>query len=200
MRILKAFALAVLVLAVTVSPAFCAKEDPGFKKFDIYTDKGAAGNHFAPSGWMGDFQGLYISEGWPTDTHSGPSCIKISYKPKEPLKYKWVGIYWQQPANNWGTMDGGYDLNGAKKLVFWIRGEKGDEVIDNIIIGGIKGPNGDSCSITVGPIDLTKEWQRMEIKVDNQDLSNVIGGFGFSVNLASNPGGFVFYLDDIYYE
>jgi hypothetical protein len=200
MSIAKRLFTAVFLFAVAAFFVAAATAEEGFKRFNIYTDKGAKDNHFVPSGWMGDFKGLYISEGWPMDTHSGPSCIKISYKMKEPITYKWVGIYWQDPENNWGNKKGGFDLTGAKKLVFWIRGDKGDEVIDNIIIGGIKGDMPDSCSITVGPIDLTKEWQKIEVKVDNQDLSHVIGGFGWSVNTASNPGGFIFYLDDIYFE
>jgi hypothetical protein len=190
----------VLALAVALVPLASAENDTGFKKFYIYKDKGSADNHYVPSGWMGDFKGLYISEGWPGDSHTGPSCIKISYKQKGDLVNKWVGVYWQNPENNWGNLRGGYDLTGAKKLVFWIRGETGTEVIDNILVGGIKGQDGDSCSVSVGPIDLSKEWQKMEIKLDNQDLSHVIGGFGFSINLASNPENFVFYLDDIYFE
>jgi opacity protein-like surface antigen len=201
MNMKKVLLAVMLVAAVVISSAVSAQAEGSFKRFNIYTDKGASDNHYVPSGWMGDFKGLYISDGWPMNTHSGPSCIKVSYKQKGELSYKWVGVYWQNPEKNWGQMkQGGFDLTGATKLVFWIRGEKGTEVIDNIIVGGIKGTYGDSCSISVGPIDLTKEWQKIEIKLDNQDLSYVIGGFGFSVNLASNPEDFVFYLDDIYYE
>lgn len=200
MSMKRALFIGIAVFAVAIMSAVSVQAEPAFKRFNVYTDKGATDNHFVPSGWMGDFKGLYMSEGWPTNTHSGPSCIKISYKPKGELTNKWVGVYWQEPEKNWGNMKGGFDLTGAKKLVFWIRGEKGNEVIDNIIIGGIKGPYGDSCAISVGPIDLKQEWQKMEIKLDNQDLSHMIGGFGFSMNLASGPDNFTFYLDDIYYE
>lgn len=200
MSLKKTLLISMLIMAVAIVSVPNLQAGADFKRFNVYTDKGATSNHYVPSGWMGDFQGLYISEGWPMNTHTGPSCIKISYKRKGELTNKWVGVYWQAPENNWGNKDGGFDLTGAKKLVFWIRGEKGTEVIDNILVGGIKGDKGDSCSVSVGPIDLTQEWQMIEIKLDNQNLSHIIGGFGFSINLASNPENFIFYLDDIYYE
>ena len=49
------------------------------------------------------------------------------------VKYKapgnWTGIAWQNPANDWGDLPGGYDLTGAKKLTFWARGEFGIEIL-----------------------------------------------------------------------
>ncbi|HQP92188.1 MAG TPA: hypothetical protein PLU24_05885, partial [Candidatus Omnitrophota bacterium] len=44
----------------------------------IYKDKGWKGNHFIPSGWMGDARDLVFSDDHTIDCYSG-SCIKISY-------------------------------------------------------------------------------------------------------------------------
>jgi len=66
--------------------------------------------------------------------------------------------------------------------------------------GGIKGKYPDSCSVAIGPVDLSTEWRKFEISLEGQDLSKVSGGFGWSTNLSSNPKGCTFYLDEIRYE
>jgi hypothetical protein len=188
------------IFALAVVAAAWAEEKEPFKRFNVYTDKGVGGNHFVPSGWMGDYGGMSMNDGWTENAHSGRTCIKVTFKQKGRAKNKWVGLRWQEPENNWGDMKGGFDLTGARKLVFWIRGEKGNEVIDSVVAGGIEGKNPDSFSVKKGPISLGKEWQKVEIDLGGQDLSHVIGGFGFSASDDSNPRGLTFYLDDIYYE
>ncbi|MFH1753987.1 MAG: hypothetical protein ABH875_07390 [Candidatus Omnitrophota bacterium] len=171
-----------------------------FNPFYIYSNKRADVNHYAPSGWMGDSGAIKFSDGWPKDTYAGPSCVQIKYLASKSTKEKWAGMYWQDPPNNWGDKIGGHDLVGAKKLVFAIRGENGGEVVNDIFVGGIKGKYADSCSIAIGPIELTKEWEVYEVDLEGQDLSNVIGGFGWSTNMASNPNGCTFYIDEIRFE
>jgi len=58
----------------------------------------------------------------------------------------------------------------------------------------------DSDSISIGPIELTAEWEKYEINLQGRDLTHIIGGFGWSTNISSNPQGCTLYLDDIYYE
>jgi len=170
-----------------------------FSGFDIYTEKKAKENHYAPSGWMGDFKSIRFSDGWPKNAHSGSTCIKITYDPTKQSAQGWAGIYWQEPANNWGNQPG-FDVTGATKLTFWIRGEKGGEVISDIFVGGIDGVYPDTASVAVGPIDLSTEWEKFEINLEGQDLSSIAGGFGWSTSASENPDGVVFYLDDIRFE
>jgi len=171
-----------------------------FEGFDVYTDRWAPNNHFVPSGWMGDYNDVSLNDGWTEDTYSGKTCIKITYAAKSSQGAGWCGIYWQNPANNWGSRDGGFDLTGAKTLKFWARGEKGGEVITEFKIGGITGEYGDSDSTGIGPVVLTKDWKQYTVSLDGTDLSYISGGFCWSASRTNNPEGFTFYLDDIAYE
>jgi parallel beta-helix repeat protein len=47
--------------------------------FDVYTGGDAAGNHYIPSGWMGDWNDLTFNGSYIIDPHSGPNCIKVTY-------------------------------------------------------------------------------------------------------------------------
>ena len=191
----------VIVLSLAICLGLCLSAYArSFEHFYVYNDKGDSRNHYAASGWMGDTKEIVYSDGWPKKPYSGSTCIKITYKAKSSEGEGWAGIYWQDPANNWGNTKGGFDLTGAKKLVFWVRGEKGGEIINDFFIGGIKGRYPDSCSISIGPIDLSKKWQQFEINLEGKDLSRIIGGFGWSTNSSSNPDGCTFYLDEIRYE
>ena len=165
-----------------------------YTTFYVYNDKDAAGNHFFPSGWMGDLSAIKFDGGW-SEAYSGTSCIRIDYKANN----NWAGIYWQYPENNWGNMREGYNLTGATKLTFWAKGEKGGEVI-KFFVGGIDGKYSDSLpkvSIKVRP---TKEWRKYTIDLKNYNLSHVIGGFGWVASSYDNPRGATFYLDEIKYD
>jgi hypothetical protein len=39
------------------------------------------------------------------------------------------GVVWQSPAGDWGEKPGGWNLTGAKRLVFKARGAKGGETL-----------------------------------------------------------------------
>jgi hypothetical protein len=156
-------------------------------------------NHYAPSGWMGDYGDLSYTESLPAD-RTGRRGLRISYSAKALQGNGWAGIYWQHPANNWGSRQGGYNLNGATRAVFWARGEKGGEMIAEFKVGGISGDYPDSGAASLGPITLTKEWKEYTIALEGQELSSISGGFCVSFSRSDNPDGAVFYLDDIRYE
>ncbi len=177
-----------------------ANTTPSFKAFAVYVENASKENHFAPSGWMGDFGDLKLNQACTETPRSGNTCIKITYSAKMTQGAGWTGIFWQQPANNWGEKKGGYDLTGAKKLTFWARGAQGGEKIAEFKVGGITGEYPDTDSSSIGPIELTKEWQKYTIDLDGKDLSHIIGGFCFAASKDDNPNGFVIYFDDIIYE
>jgi len=176
------------------------EKNAGTETFSVYTEKWAKDNHFFASGWMGDYGDIEINEGYITNAHSGKTCMKITYKSGRSQGAGWVGVYWQNPPNNWGDQMGGYDLTGYKKLTFWARGQKGGEVISKFSIGGISGMYSDSDSTAMGPVTLTKAWKEYSIDLKGLDLSYISGGFGFSISINNNPEGVVFYLDDMNYE
>lgn len=172
--------------------------DKHHESFDVYSDQDAGGNHFFPSGWMGDISAISFDSNWTSNPHSGTSCIKVSFTAKGD---NWTGIYWQDPENNWGdNSNGGYDLSGAVKLTFWARGEEGGETVE-FFVGGITGTYGDSIEKTsTGYITLTTSWKEYTIDLIGKDLSHVIGGFGWVTNSEHNPDGAAFYLDNIKYD
>jgi len=192
--------LIVFAAMLFTAMAIKAQEVAYFQPFDVYSDKNARTNHFAPSGWMGDYNDLGYNDNCAESPHSGTSCIKIIYRPNVSQGARWVGLYWQSPPNNWGEKKGGFDLTGATKLTFWIKGEKGGERIEEVKMGGISGTYPDSDTASTGPIILTKDWKQYEIDLTGKDLSYVSGGFCWSTNLDVNSDGCTFYLDDIRYE
>lgn len=170
--------------------------------FYVYTEAGSLKYNFIPSGFMPvtGSRDLRFNPNWKKNPYSGESCIRIEYKNNSGTR--WAGIAWQNPANNWGTVsDAGYNLERAGKLVFWARGEKGDEVISEFKVGGIlSGPYPDSDSVSIGPVELSEQWQKYEIDLKGKDLSFIVSGFAWSTSIDLNtPEGIVFYLDEIKY-
>jgi hypothetical protein len=168
--------------------------------FYIYADRSSMNNHFIPSGYMGDFGDVKVDQASKEDPYLGDTCIKIVYSGKATQGARWAGIFWQYPANNWGTVDKGFDLSKAKKLTFWARGAKGGERVEEFKVGGIMGEFSDSDSAALGPVVLNKEWTQYSIDLNGKDLSYIIGGFAWSTNVDVDPDGATFYLDEIKFE
>lgn len=171
-----------------------------FKAFPVYTDGRSPDNHYIASGYMGDYSDVSVNATSFDNPHSGSTCIKIVYSDAVSQGARWVGVYWQNPANNWGDRQGGFDLTGATKLSFWARGEYGGERIEEFKMGGITGLYPDSDIAGIGPVLLTSEWKQYEIDLRGKDLSYISGGFAWGTNIDVNPEGATFYLDDIRYE
>src|SRR5256885_1092872 len=189
--------MALAVAVPTLLSAVLWSQEP----FYIYRQFHARENHFAPSGWMGDYADIRLDDHWqPVGKKGAKTFIKISYLAQAKQGNGWAGIYWQNPANNWGGKPGGYNLNGHKKLVFKARGEKGGERVEEFKVGGIAGDYADSGSAAVGPVTLAKNWTQYEISLDGQELSSITGGFCWTMTRDGNPDGAVFYLDDIRFE
>ncbi|MDD5291843.1 MAG: hypothetical protein PHY46_01485 [Candidatus Omnitrophica bacterium] len=181
----------------TVKPETKKQEE---MPFYVYSDRGAMQNHFIASGYMGDTSDIKTDLGSVENPYSGSTCIKIEYNNNISYGARWAGVYWQNPANNWGGIDGGLDLSKATKITFWARGEKGNERIEEFKVGGILGEYSDSDSAGIGPVILTKEWKQYTIDLTGKDVSYILGGFCWSTNIDVNPDGIVFYLDEIKYE
>ncbi|MFH1760800.1 MAG: hypothetical protein ABIA63_06835 [bacterium] len=168
--------------------------------FYVFADRSTAANHFIPSGYMGDYGDIKLDGACKEDAYLGDTCIKIIYDGKTAQGARWAGIFWQNPANNWGAVDAGFDLSKSAKLSFWARGAKGGERIEEFKVGGLMGEYSDSDSASIGPVILNKEWTQYTIDLKGKDSSNIIGGFAWSANVDNNPDGAIFYLDEIKYE
>lgn len=111
---------------------------------------------------------------------------------------KWAGVFWQYPDNNWGKTAGvvGRDISGATKITFQA---KGSAPITGIAF---------ITSVTQDmPVNLTTEWQTFTIDLSadllKSPLTNVWGGFGWSIGDAAVPAGstsVAFYIDDVYVQ
>ena len=120
-------------------------------------------NHYIPSGWMGDYGDIKLNDQATDNPHSGTTCLQFVYSGKKNQGQGWAGVYWQNPANNWGSKKGGFDLTGMTKLTFWARGAKGGEVIQRVMVGGIQGTYPDTVKVEMGPIELTDTWKQYTI-------------------------------------
>jgi hypothetical protein len=168
--------------------------------FDVYADRGSSTNHFIPSGWMGDYGDLKYDGACKESPHAGRTCIKINYCACSYQGARWVGMYWQNPASNWGAINAGYNLSKATKLTFWAKGTRGGERIEEFKVGGISGEFSDSDTVSIGPVILNKEWTQYAIDLIGKDMSSIIGGFCWTANIDENPDGFTIYLDEIKFE
>lgn len=148
-----------------------------------------------PAGYMGNTGAIKMDVGHVKNPKNGVSCIKVGYTAAD----QWAGVVWQDPINDWGDAAGGYDLRGAKALVFWARGEDGGEVV-NFGFGllGSDKKHPDSGSGELKEVRLTNEWRRYRIEIGGDvDLQRIKTGFYWTVAGSGQP--IQFYLDDIKY-
>lgn len=171
----------------------------------VYLDNNSAANSFFnngfyESGWMGDRDAISVNMNETGIKHGGASAMRWSYSGVATQGQNWAGVYWQAPAYFWGDRIGGYNLSGAARLTFWVRGASGGETV-HFLVGGITGPYNDSLmperSTTV---TLTTNWTKYAIDLAGADLTRIGGGFGWTIEHSLNPQGATFYLDDVRYE
>ncbi len=177
------------------------EETNSFKPFYVYSDKGSPENHYVPSGFMPNGKCLSLNEAWTENCHSGKSCVRVEYDLLCSRKDQhWAGVYWLNPANNWGQRKGGFNLTGAQQLTFWAKGDQGGEQIQEFTVGGIMGNYPDTDIAVIGPVILSGEWRRYTIDLRGKDLSYVSGGIAWSTSEDVNPETCTFYLDEIRFE
>jgi len=188
--------------------------------FDVYTNVAAAGNHFVMPGKMGDdLNAVAINPCSRENPHSGITAIRNVFTNTTGLN--WGGWHFlsgvltgdeRQPRANWGDEpDAGIDLQGATRLTFWARGERGGEKIEFFMGGVGRNPyTGEAAKPFPGStpripplgttFTLTTDWRQYIIDLSGADLSYILGGFGWVANAVNNPDGAVFWLDDIHYD
>jgi glucan 1,3-beta-glucosidase len=185
--------------ATVPAPAFPPVPVP----FGVYTDGFDPANHYVPSGYMGDIHAVTLSQAWTRNPHGGRTCIRAAYRGPGSGSQGWAGVYWQDPVDNWGTVPGptGYNLSRATRLTFWVRGQTGGERV-RFMAGGIAGRHGDSLRPVLRThwLKLSRSWKKITMRLTGQDLTHIIGGFGWVASTARDPHGATFYLDDISYS
>ena len=147
---------------------------------------------WVPSGWMGNVDELTLDGNYADDAQAGNAAIRMRYTGT----YNWVGVAWQNPPNNWGEQDGGFDMTGANELEVWARGEYGGEQVTFGV--GLLGPDRDFPDSSIqktGTIELTSAWKRYRVDLKGKDLSSL--KTGFVVTLQGRRSPVTIYLDSI---
>ncbi|NNM87110.1 MAG: hypothetical protein HKL95_01170 [Phycisphaerae bacterium] len=148
---------------------------------------------YVPAGWMGNYAAISYDPHCRVQPHRGRECLKISYNRDS----GWGGIAWQNPANNWGKLAGGFNLTGAKVLSFWARAAKpGVRVNFGYGLVGSDMPYHDSSKASV-KISLTTHWKAYHIKLNGRNMKRIVTGFFWTAG--ANGAPFTFYLSDIKY-
>jgi len=190
-----------VLMAATVYAEQGKKVTENGQFFYVYHDKGDRQNHYIPSGWMGDYGDLKLNDGFVRDVpkDGGRTAIEWTYSAKATNGANWAGAFWQNPANNWGSLPGGYDLTGYKRLTFWAKADRPAKIAE-FKVGGITGEHSDSDSANLAPVEVTEKWTKYTIDLADKNLTNIIGGFAWSASRDDNQEGFKLYLDEIRFE
>jgi hypothetical protein len=150
---------------------------------------------YVPTGWMGDTKQMALAEDCQERPHAGKTCLRAQFNGAS----GWGGVVWQQPGHNWGDKPGGWNLAGAKRLTFWARGERGDEVVSFQF--GVLGEDKryhDTAKDELEKVRLTSDWKQYSFDLAGKDLSRIMTGFAWVVAGQGKP--ITFYLDDVRYE
>ncbi len=158
----------------------------------VYGDD-ANGTPFTPSGYMGQAGSVTMDPAHRESPHAGPTSLKVTYDRAD----EWAGVVWQSPVNDWGDLNGGYDLSKATTLSFWVRGAAGGETVKfgyGLLGRDKKFYDTDKDEVEV---TLTDKWQRVTLPLENKHLSRIKSGFYWT--LAGQGEPLTFFLDDIVY-
>jgi hypothetical protein len=120
--------------------------------------------------------------------------MKFSYARLE----GWCGVAWQDPANDWGKLPGGYEIEGARELSFWVRGARGGE---RVTFGfGMIADDATHFDTAKAErkVTLAREWTRVAIPVRGKDLRRIKTGFWWTLGGQGAP--VTFWLDDVRWE
>jgi hypothetical protein len=128
---------------------------------------------------------------------NGDYCAKIVYDKNIEDN---ASLYITATGDNKRGPNVGLNLVGAKKLVFYARGESGNE---KVTFGYGFEPNNIGFSDSSYPRKmetLSNYWQRFEYSLEDKDVRHINALFMFNVEKQYNFAGATFYLDNITYE
>jgi hypothetical protein len=191
--------------------------DEYHNRFPVYDDVSSGGNHFHAWAKIPDENAAVDINGSSTDSpHSGATAIRAELHDTTGTNFG--GFYFLNgllppgataPVLNFGTTpNAGIDLTGATALTFWARGQQGGETI-SFFMGGVgRDPNTgqpvapypDSTPVIKQVFVLSPQWLQYSLDLGGADLHYVLGGFGWVASAVDNPGGAVFFVDDISYQ
>ncbi|MEM9252806.1 MAG: glycoside hydrolase family 2 TIM barrel-domain containing protein [Planctomycetota bacterium] len=158
----------------------------------VYREGEATG--WVPSGYMGNSGAVKMLLTDEREPFAGERALRVAYD----APGEWAGVVWQNPPDDWGDVQGGFDLRGAKRLAFHARGERGGETVKfgfGLLGSDTRYPDSDGGEIEV---TLTPEWRAYEIDLTGKDLQRIKTGFSWVAAGQGRP--IAFYLDEVRYE
>jgi hypothetical protein len=189
---------------------------------DVFTDPGAAGNHFFALAKIGDIlEAVDIDVCSQEQLRPGAGIATIKNTFRNLTETNFAGWYFLNgvlqgtatvPSANFGTVaNAGVDLRGATQLTFYARGKNGGERVEFFVGGVGRNPFTGEPNVpfpdstpripSIGTIiSLAPQWTKYTIDLAGADLSYVLGGFGWVTSAANNPNGATFWIDDIQYN
>ena len=90
------------------------------------------------------------------------------------------------------TSDKSLDLKDAKRLTFWVKGEKGGEKVSFKAAGKDLEFGAITSDITLG-----SDWKKYEIDLQKADLAKITQPFGFDFDRPSDGNPMIFYLKGV---
>lgn len=204
---------------MTSNPDGIAQADISQSRWYVYRDGGASDNHgqwtfylvdpTIPPARVAQAMNNILAPNlvYRPGPHEGTTCAKFDIHLQ--AEFQWVGLavtgpnYQQARSGLAFDLKGAFDLSKARRLVFWARGERGNEYVQVKVAVFAGVPNGDSAQIPAATrwIPLTTVWTRYELELAGMNLTRVVSPFVFVVDKAHNPGGAVtFYVGDVYFE
>ena len=180
-----------LILAVSIALA-------ADSTFFVYRDASSPDNHGFWTNVIPAGAGLRVELAAPSDRGT---AVRLDF---DLARAPWSGIVVASAPGYWGAEAGpGFDLAGARALVFRARGENGGERIRvKAAVAGDQ-PFGDTASLPLdsGWLTLGSDWREFRIDAAGRDLSRLITPLLVMANDKHNPGGRItVFLDDIRYE
>lgn len=167
----------------------------------VYSDWLSDASAFVPSTWMGDTDKIGLFECDRSAPHGGEMAIRAQFSPDG--AQGWAGVAWQARASEPGK-PAARDLGGFDRLSFWVKGDRGGEVVE-FLVGGAgqrEDPQRDTLrpARSSGPLVLSGDWQPVSIALGGADRRRVAGGFAWVASRCQNRQPIAFLLDDIRFE
>jgi hypothetical protein len=141
--------------------------------------------------------------------HTGADCIQVSYRHGAIF----AGIvWWPRVCGPGGTPEAlgrargcscavnvlrAGNLRTVSRVSFWVRGERGGEVVE------FKVGDDTLCPLpgrSSGPLTLTADWKPYDIDLTGLDMTRAVALFTWVADDLHNSRDITFYLDDVQFE
>jgi len=181
----------------------------------VYKDFADGLNNFTQKAWIGDSNNDVPGMNEAAAGLSGSSGVSAVL---DLSTHSWGGYMFlngclpdgtTEPVPDFGEHDCGHDLTGATRLVFYAKGETGQERVE-FFMGGLGRDMDDlgahyadsTRNVTLGTVQLKQTWTQYAINLSGVDLTRIGNGFGWVANDRDNSGltEVRFSVDDIRYE